>query len=381
MMQVKRYVAPTFAEALIAAKNELGPEALIVETRKLRKGGLFGLFGRVMTEVTAAADKSGKVPLASVKLPTQPQAPAHGAPAAPLPRVAVESGGGSLGELEREIKGLRSMMTRLLQQEQPHAAHPVLSGPGQEIYDRLRQRGVADEVAREIGQRVGEAVEGGEGPAAALELELARILRPAPVASVSPGRRKVIALTGPTGVGKTTTLAKLAARYTMQHGLRVALVTCDTFRIAAIEQLRTYADILGVPLYTVDTPQDAADAMAKTRGYDLVLVDTAGRSHRDQPKMAELGELLTLLRPDETHLVVSLTASSDDARMIMDAYLPLGANRLTLTKLDEAAMPGSILNLTSRCGQPLGYVTTGQSVPDDILPAATADFRRIVLGV
>ncbi len=358
MMQVKRYVAASFAEALIQAKNELGSDAMIVETKKVRVGGLFGLFGREVTEITVAADQ------------TSQKKPAPTATVAPLAP-------GGLANVERELASLRSAMGMLLDRSR-QSDGPPLQGYAREVYELLLERGVADETALEIGQRV----EGGRPDGhAALREEVARLLGPCTPIVARKGQRKVIALVGPTGVGKTTTLAKLAAQFTLHKGLTVGMITCDTYRIAAIQQLRTYAEILGLPVHAVDTPAEVAAALQATAQCDLVLVDTAGRSHRDPKRMQELRDLLAMIRPDETHLVTSLTASQRDVLEIVDTYAPLGVNRLTFTKLDEATSPGVVLNVRSRHSQPLAYVTHGQSVPEDIIPADPLTLTNVLLGV
>lgn len=373
MMQVKRYVAPTFAEALIAAKAELGAEAMIVESKKVHIGGIFGFFRRTVTELTMAVDQPtgqqarAAQPAVSVARPVTPAAPVVEPPVATV----------NLSVLEREMAAMKAMVARLAERSLSPATVTQLRGYGRRVFEDLVARGVDETAALDIGQRVGN--ENDSGPDA-LRRELSRIMGPAAPIDVRHGERKIVALIGPTGVGKTTTLAKLAAQFTLERGLRVALITSDTFRIAAIEQLRTYADILGVPLYAVDSPADAAHAMQETSRCDLVLVDTGGRNHRDAQRMQELRDLLAVLRPDETHLVFSLTANPKDAFEALDYYLPMGVNRLTFTKLDEASSPGILLNLRMRCNHPVGYLTVGQSVPDDLVPADRADFTKILLG-
>lgn len=363
MMQVKKYVAASFGEALLKAKNELGSEAMIVESKKVWSGGIFGFFRRQLTELTVAIDDEKIRPGVLVR------------PGERAAEKAADKTAGHLANLEKEMGTLRTALTRLAERGMAPNAGALLKGTGRRVFDELVARGVSEEAALEIGQRLMH-----EGTDDDIRRELARLIGPGTPISVIPGQRKVVALIGPTGVGKTTTLAKLAAQFTLERGLRVGLVTSDTFRIAAIEQLKTYADILGVPLFAVDTPADAAHAMRETAACDLVLVDTGGRNHRDAQRMQELRDLLAVLRPDETHLVFSLTANPKDAFEALDAYLPMGVNRLTFTKLDEASSPGLLLNLRMRCNQPVGYLTHGQSVPDDLLPADRADFTKILLG-
>ncbi|MFZ5826797.1 MAG: flagellar biosynthesis protein FlhF [Bacillota bacterium] len=402
MMQVKRYLAPTFAEALIQAKNELGTDAVIVESRKLKVGGIFGFFGREMTELTVAVDQrpanrplSGPTPAARAAAPSPSPAPgmppaamaaasqvAIGRTSAPAGAVAVaapepRAADSYLSSLQKEMAGLKVAVTRLLENNANPAALRELHGFGLEVFETLLDAGVDQSAALDIGRMV---TAGGEQGKSLLQQELQRLMGPGAPIEIKPGQRKIVALVGPTGVGKTTTLAKLAAHFALERGLKVGLVTSDTFRIAAIEQLRTYADILGIPVYTVERPEDAANAMKETVDCDLVLVDTGGRNHRDKARMAELRELLAVLHPDETHLVVSLNVNPRDAFDMLEHYLPLGVNRFIFTKLDEATSPGLLLNIRMKYDKPVGYVTHGQAVPDDIIPADQVDFSKILLG-
>ncbi|MFZ5814012.1 MAG: flagellar biosynthesis protein FlhF [Bacillota bacterium] len=381
MMQVKRYLAPTFAEALIQAKNELGTDAVIVESKKLKVGGIFGFFGREMTELTVAVDQ--RPPVRPVPKPpvAAPVAPAPVSTAAPpqAARPAAPAAGeeSHLTSLQREMAGLKAAVTRLLEGGISPSALRELHGFGREVFEGLLEAGVEENAALDIGRRV---TEGGEQGRILLQQELQRLMGPGAPITVEPGQRKIVALVGPTGVGKTTTLAKLAASFALEKGLRVGLITSDTFRIAAIEQLRTYAEILGVPVYTVEKPEDAVHALKETAGCDLVLVDTGGRNHRDQARMAELRDLLAVVRPDETHLVVSLNTNPRDIFNMAEHYLPLGVNRFIFTKLDEATSPGLMLNLRMKYDKPVGYLTHGQSVPDDIIPGDQVDLTKILLG-
>lgn len=380
MMQMKRYVAPTFAEALIHAKHELGTDAMIVESKKLRVGGFLGFFARQMTELTVAVDQpaAGKTPTRPAPAAVAAYRTAGANPAAPV--VAAAPGtpsAGSINGLEREVAALRATVSRLVERGMEPAPVPQLQGYGRKVFDGLVLKGVDEAAALNIAQRV--QFDSGDSESA-LRQELNRLLGPAAPTELAPGHRKVVALVGPTGVGKTTTLAKLAAKFALEYGRNVGLITSDTFRIAAIEQLKTYADILGVPLHTVDSPAQAAQAMKETAHCDLVLVDTGGCNYKDHERMAELRDTLAVLRPDETHLVFALTANPRDAFEALEYYLPLGVNRLTFTKLDEAVAPGLLLNMRMRCNQPVGYLTHGQTVPDDLIPADRADFAKILLG-
>ena len=196
----------------------------------------------------------------------------------------------------------------------------------------------------------------------------------------TPGRRKVVALVGPTGVGKTTTIAKLAANFRLRDGVKMGLVTVDTYRIAAVEQLRTYAEIIDLPMKVVTSPLEMRRALDELSGLDLVLIDTAGRSPRDELKIQELKTLLAEADVDEVHLVLSLTASIRSLEATVEKFSAANTTSIILTKLDEAAAMGALLSVSRRIPVPVSYLTTGQDVPDDIEPANASRMSRLVLG-
>jgi flagellar biosynthesis protein FlhF len=193
------------------------------------------------------------------------------------------------------------------------------------------------------------------------------------------GRPRVIALVGPTGVGKTTTVAKLAATYKLRHQKKVGLITSDTYRIAAVEQLKTYAGIIGLPLKVVSSPQEMHEAVEALHDCDIVVVDTAGRSQNDRRRLDELAEFAGAAKPDETHLVLSTTVGDNVLRKTAERFKALGPDRCILTKLDEAVTTGPIAGLCDRIGLPLSFVTVGQEVPDDLEPARVDRLARCVL--
>ena len=180
----------------------------------------------------------------------------------------------------------------------------------------------------------------------------------------------VIAMVGPTGVGKTTTTAKIAATCRLHRGGKVALVTCDTYRVAAVAQLRTYAEILGIPLHVAEHPGQLPRLMEAMRDVDVVIIDTPGRSQRDEDRIDELNLFLEAARPHQTHLVLSGTAGEKVLLREAEAFLPLGVDRIVLTKLDEAVSFGMLVDVLHRIGRELSFVTTGQEVPADIEPAS-----------
>jgi len=255
-------------------------------------------------------------------------------------------------------------------------------GPYQALYQALIEEEVEEGLARSLTEELLR-----EGPVSgpedellgAAQLRLERLLGSPCTIARSEGKAQVVFLIGPTGAGKTTTIAKLAASYALVQRKQVALLTVDTFRIAAVEQLRTYGEIIGVPMEVVFSPQGMRAAIDRFRDRDLILVDTAGRSHRQDMQISELKGYLEAARADEVHLVVSMTTRSRDAMEAADRYMTVGFNRLLFTKLDETTSYGLIHSLVSHTGQPLSYVTTGQNVPDDIEVADPGRLSRLVL--
>ena len=205
---------------------------------------------------------------------------------------------------------------------------------------------------------------------------LGELANPRPIAKES----RIVALVGPTGVGKTTTVAKLAALNVLAGSRKVGLLTMDTFRIAAVEQLRTYANILNVPLQVVYHRDEVGAALERLADRDLILVDTAGRNFRLDTHVEELQGLLGMIPVDETFLVLSLTGKLEDLDVIAEAFGNLPVDKFLFTKLDETASYGAILELLWTHRKPLSYLTTGQNVPDDIEVASVERLVRLIFG-
>jgi flagellar biosynthesis protein FlhF len=297
---------------------------------------------------------------------------------------ALSEEGDSTNELSVKLDVLQKMVESLAQKSNFRNADEVPSELF-EIYTRLIDADIGDDLARELicnlrQKCTPEQLHDPTGSRALLTAMVEADIQCAPPIQTEVGRRRIVALVGPTGVGKTTTIAKLAANFRLRDGVKMGLVTVDTYRIAAVEQLRTYAEIIDLPMKVVTSPQEMRRALDELSDLDLILIDTAGRSPRDELKIQELKSLLNEANVDEVHLVMSLTASVSSIKMTCELFSSVNPTSLILTKLDEAAGAGSLLSVSRDVRLPFSYLTTGQDVPEDIEPANASRIARLVLG-
>ena len=395
MVSEKTYRAGTLKEALAQVRRDLGGDAVILNTREVRRRRLFGLRPRDQVEVTAA--HAARNPVGSDNHTPRPTTVAHAAhQPPPVPTVTIPSsvaanfgsgsGAGALqSQFGEQLSRLHAMVEDLSRHGRIDHLLPELPATLVPTYATLLEADVPETLARRLVRHVADRLEPDE-------VHLPDVVRDAlreavescvgiapPIAAVA-GTRRVVALVGPTGVGKTTTVAKLAANFKLAQGLKAGLVTVDTYRIAAVEQLRTYAEIIDLPLAVANSPGEMARAMDQLGDVDLVLIDTAGRSPRDEVKIRELSDFLHAAQPDEVHLVLSAVAGERSLRAAVDRFAIARADRLILTKLDEADGLGGVLGVLGQANRPVSYLTTGQAVPDDIEPADRVRLARLILG-
>ncbi|WP_447977059.1 flagellar biosynthesis protein FlhF [Candidatus Nitrospira bockiana] len=396
-MKIKTFQALTMQDALKAIKAELGPEAVIISTKQVSQGtSRFGLLSRTMVEVTAAVDVEPARPARGrVDQPARVQderpsfdqvlraslhtktGPAPGKRSSPA-EVQAEEGRGWADVLEelkqiRECLGVTTAETR----------RPVAPKGEADIAPLVRiglDPATAEGLIHDAAERWGRAREQScdEWRRCLVQAIAARVKTSGPVLSPDE-RRKIVILVGPTGVGKTTTIAKLAAHYRLQEHRSVALITLDTYRLAAVEQLRTYANLIGVGLDVALTRREALESMARRRDAELILIDTAGRSPRDASGLAELRELISFDAPLEVHLVVSATTRERDLLENMGRYRQLPISRLLVTKMDETGCFGGIVELIRQTGLPVSYLSRGQRVPEDLEAAQPETLADLVL--
>lgn len=388
-MDVRTYRAPTMQAALAMVRQELGPDAAVLHTREIERRRLFGLLaGDRQIEVTASAGVNVPSRLPPVE-PTAPSlvdyAPARPArPVPPVPRFAPErvpptdDMKGQLNELQAMVRQLCRQSDRRQPQDLPESLF--------RLFTDLIEADLNEDLARELVERVRAEASGTEladpvlAKARVAQIVESEIRVTGPL-SVSRGTQRLVALIGPTGVGKTTTIAKLAANYRLKEKRRVGLITVDTYRIAAVEQLRTYADIIDLPMQVVSSPREMREAVRGMSHLELVLIDTAGRSPKDDVKIRELRAFLTEAGADDVHLVLSSVANLRTLQQTAARFASVGTTALILTKLDEATGLGNALPLLRSCKLPLSYLTNGQNVPDDIEIADPRRMARQILAL
>lgn len=394
-MEVKSFRARSMQEALQLVRRTLGADATLLQAREVRSGWLGWLPGARQVEVLASADVQAPCRLPPGGRPPEDRLrsglPAASALAERLGAAAEQLplDGDYQARFRAAVHDVQTEPPSLIEElSRPAARGPVRNLPETafRLFTDLVDAELHEDQARELIERVCQAA----GPRdladpLVLKARLARLLeeeiRVSGPLVIRPGERRIVAVVGPTGVGKTTTVAKLAANYRLRERRRVGLITVDTYRIAAVEQLRTYAEIIDLPMEVVATPRELRAAIDRLSGQELILVDTAGRSPRDEVKIQELKSLLGECRADEVHLVLSCVAGGHSLRRTAAQFAPLGVTALLLTKLDEANGLGGLLPLLRHTRLPVSYVTDGQNVPDDIAAADGRTLARMMLGM
>jgi flagellar biosynthesis protein FlhF len=400
MSTLRTFRAPDARSALAMVKAALGSEAVILSTREVSNG----VFRAKEIEVTAALAEppaQTRTLAAQAYLPSPSRAghsavstgslaqaiasageAPHPPPSLPAPRASRRDDEfsdelvrlrTSMDEMRREVR----QVTGQVRIERDYRLPPAAA----ELLAHLVNRGVEEVLAEEA---VRQAVDSASNHSrSTLLAALREALAERVVAGRAPwlpdNRRRVIALVGPTGVGKTTTLAKLAARAIMESKLKVALVTIDTYRIGASEQILRYGEIMAVPTHVARDRIELAKAMEKTAGADLVLVDTAGRSVSEA--VARQAELLRSVEGIQLFLTVSACTGPREMAAAAERYRALQPERLLVTKVDEAVGPGSLLSASVRIGRPIVAVTDGQRVPEDIHNLSGAELVELVVGM
>ena len=386
-MIIKKFQAETETEAIMMAKEEMGKDAVVLNIKTTKQKGLKRLFKKDVVEVTAALEEkrtTANIPIAEIKKEQE---------------VIVEKEESKKSSaIEEKLNNLQSMIETKLNSPVEDNNIPESSEPAEKnvnfaflrlVYSQLLDNEVDEKYANMIIGEIESALKKESNIDSILSGIYQKIIlklgQPEPI-ELADNKTKLVFLVGPTGVGKTTTIAKLASEFKLNRKAKVGMITSDTYRIAAVEQLRTYASILDIPLQVVFTLEEMNSAVKQFAGYDIVFVDTAGRSHKNAEQCDELFHLIKDIDIDsekiekEIYLVLSTATKYKDLLRITDTYDNLSDYKLIFTKVDETSAIGNILNIKLKTKAPLSYITGGQAVPDDISVVDMQKIAKQLLG-
>jgi flagellar biosynthesis protein FlhF len=391
-MIIKKFQAATETEGILMAKHELGDAAVIMNIKTIKHRGIARLFKKDVVEVTAALEErahtTDKIPVKKINAIVDDST-----------KPVMELDKQHNTAIEQKLDNLQNMLqnkisTSVAVEKKENEAEDKTKEKSvnfkfmQLVYRQLLDNEVDEKYANQI---IGE-IESGLKKESNIDSILAGIyqkiilkLGQPKIIEAEEKKTKLVFFMGPTGVGKTTTIAKLASYFKLEKKLKVALITCDTYRIAAVEQLRTYANILDVPLQVVYTIEEFNSAVKGYKDYDLIFVDTAGRSHKNNEQCNEILHFVNDCQIDEnvekeTFLVLSAATKYKDLLNINQVFSALKNYSIIFTKLDETTCLGNILNMKLHTGLQLSYVTSGQAVPDDISIIDAQKIARNLLG-
>lgn len=355
-MKIKKYIANSMPEAMTKIREDLGSDAVILNSKEITEGGFLGFFKKRKIEVIAALDNQ---PLP----PTQTEEQDNKKISRPIGKEENANTSKVLDEI--------AYLKRMIERQAFHSEHEF-SADYEFVYQYLIDQEVDPELAKSIIDSVIKEHENNhEEPTQKSINNVLKSILMTQLQTVSftgmSFEKKIIQFVGPTGVGKTTTLAKIAAHCMLKHNKNVAFITTDTYRIAAIDQLKTYARILNVPVEVAYSTEDYENAINKFSNYDLILVDTAGRNYRDIKYINDLQQFINTYNDIETYLTLSLTAKAEDIKEIFNQFKSLHIDKVIFTKLDETSTYGSILNICLLHSVGVPFLTNGQDVPDDLI--------------
>lgn len=327
-MKIKRYVVANMKEALFLIKKDLGSDAIIVSTHKVKEKGLRGFFMPAKIEVTAVLEKA------------------------------------EVDEVREELGQIRNLLTNFsdIKSQAETSANLEHSSLHNEIRGCLVNMEIdtpivdlllkdidlnknKDEIKQDLQERV---------------LSIFQPVKPRNL------KTKIMTFVGAPGVGKTTTLAKIGAIYSLFNSFNIAFITIDTYRVGAVEQMKIYGDIIGASVDIVMSPEELREAVARNEDKDLILIDTTGRPSQNLYQLAELKSYLDVLDVVDTYLVINATTRKRDMLRVLNDYKMIAYSQMIITKIDETVAPGSIINAAYYTGLPIAYITNGQDVPDDI---------------
>ncbi|KAA6452849.1 flagellar biosynthesis protein FlhF [Bacillus swezeyi] len=368
-MKIKKFVAGSMQEATKQIRQELGNDAVILNSKKIEKRKCFGLIKKQGVEVIAVLDQD----FSDAKKTKQPKAPLP--EQSPLPVKSDQL------DLANQVKELKELLEKR-DHEQPV---DVLPEPLKKADQLLAKQGVSPAIrTKALSRLISTSLRNGEEWTEEKALQrLTEALAELLPENLDEGlaiRSQYVVLFGSTGVGKTTTLAKLAASSVLEEKKRIAFITADTYRIAAVDQLKTYAELLNAPLEVCYTKEEFKAAQQKFADFDHVFIDTAGRNFKDGQYVRELKDMIPFERRIQAFLVLSATSKYEDMKDLIRQFSSIPIDQLIFTKVDETDSLGSVMNLLAESKIGLGYMTNGQNVPEDIRYLSNASFARLLTG-
>jgi flagellar biosynthesis protein FlhF len=370
-MKIKSFFAHTIEDAIGRARQEWGPDAMLVDSRRTGpEARHLGAYEVVFADNASHAEASRSIPLG-----------VESVPGAPADRVAAE-----VAALKKQLENMRRTLMMPVFAAGPYLGQaPFLS----EAYARLTVSDVSPDLAREVVQaaasRAGGLEPGGQPPESQRwQLALVEEIRARCTVESTLGsgekRPRIAALVGPPGAGKTTTVVKLAVNYGLAARRPTLLVSMDTYRVAAADQLRSYASILGVGFQTPETIAGLAQLIEENRAKDLILIDTPGLGFSDLEDQTDLARFLATRSDIDRHLVLSASVKPADLTRVIDSYEIFRPDHLLFTRLDETGSLGPLFSECARSGKPLSFFGTGQRIPEDLEAATHARLIEGLLG-
>ncbi len=389
-MIIKKFQAKTENEAIELAKKELGNNVVVMNVRNVKKKGIFSFLRPQLTEVTVALEEESETKYIPAKkqevksdIVVLGESTSDESRQPLVEAIAKEASKGESNVLEEKLDSLHSLIEQqILKPEEDRDAEKKEETEEEkdselERFMKLLYNTMLDnEVNETYANQIVDEMEKLNKPNMPFDYALANVYqkmilkfgKPSEISIAEKGP-KVVFFVGPTGVGKTTTIAKIASKFSVEEGKKVALLTSDTYRIAAAEQLRTYANILEVPFRIIYSTEEVEQALNDFKEYDFIMIDTAGHSHQNEAQkeaMKSFVHSVDDVAQKEVYLVLSATTKYKDLISIVDAYSIMTDYKLIFTKLDETTTLGNLLNIKLYTGADLSYVTCGQNVPDDI---------------
>lgn len=404
-MIVKKYTGKDETEAVMKAKDDLGSNAVVLNVRTMKQRGLAKVFKKDFVEITAALEEKDFAQNVNNNKPTFSRVSSEAIKKQQsqinlLADDRADTNAPKQSEIiEKKLDSLHDMLrNQMVKEEETDKKEDVKPAVRPEnnanfkslklIYNKLLENEVSEKYANAIINDIENSMKKESNLDSILASVYQKIILKfgEPEAIEDDDRRKIVFFIGPTGVGKTTTIAKLASDFKLTRSKNVAMITADTYRIAAVEQLNTYASILDVPVNVIYSPSEIVESIEELSDYQMIFVDTAGRSHKNTEQRDEIIEMISNVRNSDIDadiiifLVMSVTTKYKDMVNICDAYKSLNSYRLLFTKLDETDSVGNILNIKLYTGAPISYTTCGQNVPDDIESVDVQKLAKSLLG-